>query len=268
MPVYYNLDKIITAGAEWVMAADEFLLISAIGTNSSGAGRLMIERQLTGDIKELVSPLHKRSTNFLGLLELGDLYYVVPNQKRIKFEGDTGSKCRIKGRIGVLAPGESVPATHLARAANQDIDFLCFVEGSVSLGTDEVWADGRELDVYTLTPKTIERYDFQDVVMTSVTGDTITEGQVGIRFYLEGKPLDNLAKANLPLGVDALSMPRPPAEGTDFEPFSLKELPIVVEGDKTIKITAINISGGSLTPATGSKWTVTVTAIVRYRTKR
>jgi len=268
MPQYFALDKILKQGVEYPMAEDEFMAINALGTDSAGAGRLRVERQLTGDIKQVIAPAHKINTNLLTLLGLGDLYYVVPPKKKALWEGDSGSVCRVKGKLGILGAGEAMPAGMLARAAEQDIHFITFIEDSVSLGTDEVWAAGRELTVLELTPKTIEKYTLNNIALASVTGDTISNGQVGIRFYLEGKPIDNLSASNLPLGIDALSMPSPPAETTESIPFSFKDNPVEVGGDKTLKITAINISGGDLTPATGSAWSVTVTCVVEYLTKR
>jgi len=202
----------------------------------------------------------------LPLLDLKTLYYVVPQNKRVVFAGASGKKCRIKGKIGKLATGEVLPANFASRFEAQDTDFVTTLEDSFKFGTGEAWAADREVTILELTPKTVEKYIFNSLVEVDITNlaAALGDGQVGIRFYLEGLPLDNLSKANLPLVAAAKSIPRPPNTTDEVIPFTLADNPIEVKGDQTFRVTAINISGASLSAATGTAITIDLTIVAHY----
>jgi len=266
MPRYYELDKFLAAGTEYEMAPDEFLVIQKVGTDDTSLAMLKIDGRETGEFRDLVAPSHQTSTNMLPLLDLKSLYYVVPQNKKVVFSGTSGKKCRVKGKIGKIATGEVLPANFASRFEAQDTDFVTTLEDSFAFATDEAWAADREVTLLELTPKTIEKYVFDNIVEVSITNlaAALADGQVGIRFYLEGLPLDNLSKANLPLGADAKSMPRPPNTTDEVIPFSLADNPIEVKGDQTFRVTAINISGASLSAATGAAITINLTIVAHY----
>ncbi|MHC1623137.1 MAG: hypothetical protein ACXQTR_00930 [Candidatus Methanospirareceae archaeon] len=264
MVEYYKLDKIIEQGIDYQTPADRFYVIKKIGTNAAAATKLVIDGVETGEIISTIAPLHKTSSNLLGPLDLGDLYYVVPPDKTFSVSGPSGAKVRIIGQIGVLAPGEALPAQHASRFTEQGKRFVTYVQDTYSKATDEVWAAGEEQEVISLTPKTIEEYKFNREVLASVSGGTVSEGDFAVRFFLDGKPLDILTTGAGRLGINILSMPSPPADDTEEEAFSLADLPILVAGDHTFTIKAVNTSGASKSPASGSAWSVTVTAIVEY----
>ena len=100
--------------------------------------------------------------------------------------------------------------------------------------------------------------------MAALSGGSFSEGQFAVRFYKNGSPLDVLTDKPGHKGVDILSMPRPPAYDTEMEPFTLKDRPIDVPGDIPFAIAVMNVSGSDLSPASGSAWSVKVTAIVEY----
>jgi len=258
------LDKIIVQGTEYETTDRTALVINKVGTNSAGDGYLFIDEKKTGTIKELVAPLHKTSSNLLGPLCLGDLFYVVPPQTKFEWIGDSGSKARIIGIKFILDPREVLPGEYMTRFETQFKHWISYVEGTVSLGTDEVWAADRELTVYNITPLTPEKYIFNSVLMAAISGDTIVEGQVSLLFYYDGNPLETYVSKNLWVGFDILSARRPPADTTEILPFTLAEFPITVPGDVNFQIRAKNVSGAGLTPATGAKWTVTATTIIEY----
>jgi len=264
MPKYYLFDQYIPVDTQYTMEPDKFLIIEKIGTNSSTAAKLVIGGAEVGAINSTVAPLHKTSSNLLGPLDLGELYYVVPPNTKYKFTGASGSKMRLIGRIGVLSPGEAVPAAHMARYDQQNKIYLTYVEDTYNHGTDTAWVADAEAEVYSLTPKTTEKYIFNNICMVAGSGDTISEGDFAVRFYLDGKVLDLLAKTAGKLGIDVKSMPRPPAATTEETPFTLKDLPIEVLGDHTLSVKIRNISGSDKSPASGSQWSFTFTAIVRY----
>ncbi|MCD6369841.1 MAG: hypothetical protein J7L38_08650 [Thermoproteales archaeon] len=188
----------------------------------------------------------------------------MPPNTKYKFTGASGSKMRLIGRIGVLTPGEAVPAAHMVRYDQQNKIYLTYVEGSYSHGVDTAWVADAEALVYSLTPKTTEKYIFNNICMVAGSGGTINPGDFAVRFYLDGKVLDLLSKTAGKLGIDVLSMPRPPSDTVEEIPFTLKDLPIEVLGDHTLSVKIRNISGSNKTPTSGSEWSFTFTAIVRY----
>jgi len=264
MVEYFKLDKIIKQGVTYQAPSDEFLVIRKVGTDTSSDVYLKIDGVDTGPFIDEIAPLHKTDSNLLGPLDLKQLYYVVPPNKKFWIEGPSGARVRIIGQIGKLAVGETMPAEFAGRFKEQGKKYITYVTGSYSLGTDAVWPADSEYEVFSLTPKTTELYKLNGYVGVTVSGGDFAEGDFAIRFYLEGKPLDNLTKDIAPLGIDVLSMPRPPADTTEMEPFTLADRPIEVKGDQTLTVKAVNVSGSDKTPTSGSAWTINFIAMVEY----
>jgi len=264
MVQYYKLDKIIEEGTTYQAPADEFLVIRKIGTDATSATHLKIDGTDTGDIISTIAPLHKTSSNLFGPLDLRNLFYVVPPDKKFWIDGASGAKMRIIGEIGKLAPGEGLPAQFASRFTDQGKHYFTYISDSYEVGTDTTWASQVEYEVLSLTPKTTEKYILNHICGASITGDTVNAGDFGIRFYLEGKPLDILTRDLGKLGIDVLAMPLPPTATTEETPFSFEDRPIEVPGDITLSIRASNESGSDKAPASGSSWSITVTAVVEY----
>jgi hypothetical protein len=262
MVEYYKLDKICVVGETYTLPPDRFYVIRKIGTNATSATWLKIDGVDTGPIVSDIAPLHTTSSNLLGPLELGDLYYVVPPNKKFWVQGPSGAKVRIVGEIGKLAPGESMPATFASRFDNQGKIYKTYVTGSATLASaGGSWSAGAETEVLSLTPRTIERYLFNDVVMALLSNNAtaVSEGMVAVRFFLDGYPLDLLTAEAGRLGIDLFSMPKPPADSTEEEPFTLADRPIEVLGDHTLSVRFVNTSGAAINASstaamTGSVW--------------
>lgn len=266
MVEYFKLDKILEEGVTYETPNDRFYVIKKIGTNSTSGAKLVIDGVETGELISTVAPMHKTSSNLLGPLDLGDFFYVIPPNKTFYVDGGGSDKIRIIGLIGKLAPGEGLPANYASRFTEQGKKYITYVTGTATLAAASAdWAADAETEVYSLTPKTIETYLFDGVVMASLANPASTpaEGDVAIRFYLDGTPLDVLTSDPGHKGVDLYSMPAPPADSTEEEPFSLADLPIEVKGDHTFVIKALNVSGAAIT-AGSSDMTMTIYAIVKY----
>jgi len=267
MVKYFKLDKIFVEGTTYQTPPDRFYIVKKEGTDSATGAKLVIGGVETGEIINTVAPLHKTSSNLLGPLDLGDLYYFIPPDKQFWIKGGGSDKMRLMGRIGVLAPGEAVPGQFMGRYDAQGKHYITYVQDSVSLGTDVAWGAGVEHEVFSLTPKTIEVYRFNNVMMASLSGGTFAEGDFAVRLFMDGTPLDILTTEPGKKGIDVLSMPHPPAATTEEIPFTLADLPIEVLGDHTFTIKGINVSGASKSPDSGASWTLMVTAIVEYLQK-
>jgi len=229
------------------MPNDRFYIVKRIGTDQATATKLVVDGVELGEISNLVAPLYATSTKLLGPLDLGDLFYVIPPNKTFYVDGASGAKMRLVGRIGVLAPGESMPPRYAARFTEQGSHYLVWDQGSKLYSSDYTWSDGEEIEIYSLTPKTIEKYIVNNIILVETGVSGLTPGQVGLRVYLDGKVHDILTSDPGPKGIDAFFMPRPPKYDGVRVPFTFADRPIEVEGDHTLQLKLINVSGGSLT---------------------
>jgi len=260
----YILDKILKVGQSYVMEADKYMVIRAIGTDDTARVRAFVAGNLVGEFTNIVAPLHKTSSNLLGPLPLEDLYIVVPPNKTLYFDGTAGKKVRVIGYIYELGPGEQMSAEHIARYGNQSKAYWTYLDDSVSVGTDVALSAGQEVEIKTYSPASIEKYLFSKVLMVGVSGGSFSEGDLALRLYLDGKPLDLLSSEMGPHGIDVTALPRPPSDSTEETPFSLMDNPIQLDGDHRLKVVIVNTSGGSLAPTSGSSWQFTFTAPIKY----
>lgn len=264
---YYKLDKIFVQGTNYQTPNDRFYYIKKVGTDGGSDTYLKIDGVDTGALISEVAPLHKTSSNLLGPIDLGDLFYVIPPNKTFTVEGASGAKLRAIGQIGKLASGEGIPGNMASRFGEQGKHYLTYDTATATLaaaGTN--WAADAETDVYSLTPKTVEKYLFNSVLMAKVENAATapSEGDVAIRLFLEGTPLDILTTEPGKKGIDLYSAPFPPADTSEAVPFSLEDLPVTVEGDHTFEIKAVNTSGGAISASTANDMTCTIEAIVEY----
>jgi len=251
---YYPLDKVFVEGTDYQTPADRFYVITALGTDAATATEII----------STIAPLHRTSSNLLGPLDLGDLYYVVPPNKTFRVDGPASAKVRAIGRLGVLAPGEVLPAAEAGRFNDQGKKYVTYQTGTHTASGAGTWTADVAYEIYSLTPKTIETFRFANVLGVTVGGATIAEGNVGIQFKMDGRPLDILTAGPGPKGIDALSMPMPPADTTEETAFSLASRAIEVQGDHTFSIEAINVSGGDISY---TDLDIDFTAVVEYAMK-
>jgi len=260
----FALDLTLKQGVEYQTGPLQALKIDAVGTDATDKGHLWVERKELGDIVDTVAPLHKTETNLLGPLCLGELFYVVGPESKFRWEGPTGTKCRIVGQMAMLEVGEAIPVDWAARLAVQHRHYLTFVEGEYSHGVDVALVADAEVLVLAVTPLTIETYRFKHPLMASVANYTPSEGDLALRFRLVGEELEALLKEPAVGGIDVLYAPRPPADATQMVPFSMERCPVEVLGDRTIEFRVRNISGAAISPAAGTSLTFTVTAICEF----
>jgi len=261
----FPFDLTFIQGKEYETPARVGLVIDKLGTDGTTATHLKIDGKELGDLIDVLAPLHKRETNKLGPLRLSPLSYVVPPETKLIVEGPSGAKMRAIGRYIILEPGETFPDDLLARFREQPDHYLTYVEGTYSHGTDVDLAVDAEVEVISLTPKTIETYLFNNVLMAAIANYTPAEGDLAIRFRLDGAELDKLLEVTKIAGIDILSAPRPPRYETNELPFTLETFPIEVLGDHTISIRARNIKGAVISPAAGTSLDFTITSVVEYK---
>lgn len=250
MPKTFPLDVILEQGDEYETGKREAMVIRKIGTNATdpvAPANLRIDNKPLGPITETLSPLSMINALFVGLLELGRLLYVVPPETAVIVEGPAGLEIRCVGEILKLAPGEVMSANLMARFAEQPNHYLTFEYGYVDWSAGKSFADKEEVEVISITPKTIERVILNGLVEAKCPDWTRAIHEIGLRFRLDNADLDFLLEKTAVGGIDLYDTPYPPAEDTDHRGFTLKDFPIAVEGDHTLSIRQRNISGAPIT---------------------
>jgi len=256
-----KLDKVITQGTTYTTHSRVCLKITKIGTDTTTASHLKINGKELGDLIEDVAPLHAENTKINGLLDISRLPYVVLPDTDFLVEGGSGANFRIVGSLYQLEPAEAVPPELRTRDAEQINHYIRYVTGSYSFGSATEWAAGNEVTLYTLTPTTIERYLFNDLLMIDYTGFTANAGDVAIQFYMDNNPIEYLLSTNLDAGIDMLSIPHQDDVAANTDLFKLSDFPIEVLGDHTLKITAKNVSGSAISLSSAS---ITLYGVAEY----
>jgi hypothetical protein len=245
----FKLDKVFVRGTTYELPNDRFYVIRKIGTDQATETKLVIDGVETGGISNLVAPLYKTSSKLLPPLALGDLFYVVPNNKQFYVSGASGAKMRCVGEIGVLAPNEIMPPSYVSRYMEQGKRYLVWSQGSKLYTSDYTWANDEEISIFSLTPKSNEQYVLNNLCLVETGVASLADGAAALRVYLEGRILDILTSDPGKKGLDCKYMPRPPVYNGVDTPFSFADWPITVFGDQTLELKLINVSGGNLTVA-------------------
>jgi len=263
MPTTYFLKKVLKTNTTYIMEKDRYYVIKKAGTDSSSKVTIKVDGVPVLDINNTIAPIAKTSSNKLGPIDLGEYFIVVPPERQIYCESSASANVYIEGDLNVLAPGEAIPTEHLTRYNAHVNRKISYVSLSVTVGAS--WPAGQEVKVSDVTPSTIEDWIFDDLAGASVVNlsTMLGYGQVAIKLYYDGKPLDLLLTQAGPQGIEVLKMPLPPSSTTEEEPFRFKDKPIPVIGGHTLTVSAINVSGASLSAASGQNIVVNFVAVYK-----
>jgi len=265
----FPLDIILEEGDVYETGKREALVIRKIGTNETdplSPAKLRIDDKPLGAITETLSPISKINTLFMDLLDLGDLFYVVPPETEIIVEGPSGLEIRCVGELLKLAVGEVLPTNLMARFKDQPNHYLTFDYGYVDWSTGKTFAKDEEVEVIEYTPKTIERAAVYGPLQAKLTGWTRAMHEVGLRFYLDGAPLDLILQRTKVGGIDLYNTPYPPTETTEHNGWVMPKPGIEVPGDHTLSIRQRNISGADITIAAATGNGPYVCCTIEYQT--
>lgn len=263
MPATYFLRKILKTNTTYEMEKDRYYVIKRVGTDTASKVTAKVDGIPVLDIFNMVAPIAKTSSNLNGPLDLEEYFIVVPPERKLIFESSATANVFIEGDLVVLSPGESIHTEHLTRYNAYANRKITYVDTSATVGAS--WSANQEVKVADLTPPTIEDWIFDGFAGVSVTGLSATQtyGQINVKFYYDGKPLDLLVATAGPHGIESLKMPLPPTATTDFVPFTFKDKPATVVGGHTLTVTAINVSGSSLSAAAGQDIVVRFVAVYK-----
>jgi len=260
MPTIYKLDKTFDIGTIYRAEADKAYIIKKVGTDSTTQAVIKVAGAPCCELIQESSPKYPINTNLIPPFDLGNEYIVVPPDKPLEVTGESGKDIRAIGQILVLAPGEVLSAAFLGRYDVQGKKFKSYQRGTYSHGTDTAWGADVENNVLVFTCPAGEKWlfnDFLGATVANVSGG-LRQGQFGIRIYVDDVPFDLIQTAMGKKGIDTISCHLPPKEDVNQEPFMLTDFAIALNPGRTLKITAINISGGSISPTTGASLNVTV----------
>jgi len=256
--------RVLKQGTTYTTKPRQALIIEKLGTDASTKCALKVRQTTMGVLDKDVAPLHKTSSNLLGPLDLGSLFYVVKPEEEFSIDADSGAKAVVAGKVVLLESGEPLPSELLARYDEQARHYLRKFEGSFSLGTDVAWGADVAYEVLSLTPLTDEKIVLNNVLLVSISGNSVNEGDFAVELWIDNKPLEDVVAENWYSGYDAKYAPYPPADSTEMIALSFKDYPIEVLGDHTLSVKVKNVSGASKSPASGSSWSVTVKFIAEY----
>jgi len=261
MPTYYVIRKTMKTNTTYVMEKDRYFVIERIGTDVSGKVTAKVDGIPVAELHSLITPIAKTASNLFGPLELNDLFIVVPPERQLLFEAPSTGNVEIYGKLAILAPGETVPTEHLTRYNAYDKRKLALLDVSYTVGTS--FASDQEVKIVDINPPTIEDWLFNRRVGVSVSGlsTSLTYGMIAIKFYFDGKALDLLLTQAGPHGIDVMQLPLPPTDTVNLEPFSFKEMNMLVPGGHTLSVVARNISGSALSAASGQNIVIRLMAI-------
>ncbi len=245
----YKLDKIVDMNTEIAMESYRAFVVEKIGTDDTAEVTARIDAKKVGAFLGELAALRKVTTNLGGPLPLGPHFLVIPPSKTFEFVGTAAKLVRLMGKIIELAVGETLPSDYLSRFAAQHNEYITCLEGTdVVTGTS--WADKGEKVLKSLTPSTVEQYVFNDRFYVNQVAAGVAaeaEGDVGVRLYLDGAPLDHLLAASGRRGLARMSLEIPETtKDKAHEPFTLADSPVTVPGDRTLDVKAMNVSGAVL----------------------
>lgn len=234
----------MTQGSDFETGPREVLVIREIGTDAStetSPAKLEINDVPLGGITQTLSPLSKINSLFVDLLDLKNLFYVVPPETAIVVAEPAAANIRCKGELLKLAPGEALSTNLMARFKEQPNHYLTFEYGTVDWAAGKAFAVDEEVEVISLTPKTIEKYIFYGLVQAKCPDSARAVHEIALRFYLDNAPLDFILEKTKRGGIDLYNTPYPPAEATEHRGYMLLPPGITVLGDHTLSIRQRNI---------------------------
>jgi len=259
------LDRTFSTNTEYKTSERTVYVFRYIGTNLAENVTVKIDGKECGIIHSDIAPKHRNADNLYGPLYLRELFYVVPPETKFEFTSSSSGEVRVIGDLILLDIGETAPGDLLTRFNEQHRHFYTVFSGSYTFGTDEAFADGQEVTLFDKRNESNESFKLNHIAGVSVSNVSgYAQGQIGVRIYLNEVPYDTLDSSEGKFGIDSYNMPLPPTASVESRPFSFKVMPLEVPADNRLRITAINVSGGNLTPPSGSAISITFRAVAEY----
>ncbi|MEM2410360.1 MAG: hypothetical protein QXF87_07570 [Thermofilaceae archaeon] len=265
MPVEVFFRRLVPTGAEYVTAPREALIIEEVGFKDEGEYKFLIDRKETTPLLGPLPFYDDTKTYGSKPLNLNPLPVVVPPETAWSVQGTPATTALLLGRKVQLGIGEALPDEVTRRFAEQYSRYIRIYKGSISLAVNQAWAAGAELTALQFTTLANERVTFSGPVLARWSGFTLDPGAVAVRFYMDGRPLENVYRTGWEPGIDLKTLTTVSEYRNYGAPlFSLERLPIVVNPNTVFTVTAENISGADIAPASGQAISVELWLLAVY----
>jgi hypothetical protein len=260
MPAKYILDKTIDVDTTYQAESDKAYVIRKVGTDSTTKATLSVAGVNCLEIIQNIARISPSHLELIDVVDLADLFVVVPPDKKFGFTGESGKRMRIVGEILDLAPREPLGSNLLARYGEQGKRYLTYQTGSFSKGEDTEWPADEENAVVTFVSPAGERHKFKRALYADIANLAAAHspGDWSLRFYVQDAPLDILATAMGDLGIDLWNMHYIYDTDEYHKLFSIEDMPIEIGPGRKLGIKARNVSGEAKSPGSGTSITVTV----------
>ena len=287
------LDTFVDGDADITIDSTQALRITAIGTDRGTSLTPSINGDELGSIVTEVGDIHPRNTAEQGLLQLGtppnadtdvvypygpnrnpygpNLYYYVPPDGTISFDGASGDHVRLQGQRLDGVEGRFESSADETRFSEQGEYHYTFEEGSVDAGTS--FSDGAVETIHTISPATDETIQVVGPQMVAQTANSFTSDDdiFDVFWDLDGQRFPGQFADDSLFLVDFQNMPRPADDTDDAVPFVFSHYgpgmqPLTVQGDQDLDVKIRNTSGSNQT--NGSAVTFTYTSQVVFDERR
>lgn len=241
----FLLDKRLSTNIDYYTEADTALIIQEIGTDDTARVTAKVEGVPCCEIITDIAALKTDADNRLPLFDLGVFNIVIPQDKVYRFSGTTGKYVRVKGTILRFAPGESLPASFVARYNEQGKKYWDYQAKTLTASASI--AAGAASDLLSFTCPTGEKWVFNNLLQAVAMATTTPEYAFTIRLLLQDEPFDNLIGTKTIVGLTQYDCPHPPEDTYGVNVGTLKDKSIEVAPGQILKIQAINTSAGAVT---------------------
>ena len=252
MPEKYILDKALKTGVLYRTEPDMYYVIEAIGTDSTTEGKLEIDGStVLKTLDDLAQPQPTDAKRFPPM-ELKSNYLVIPPDKTFQFTGSSGSIMRILGSMFALAPGETMVPAHASRFTEQPRKYYEYETGTWTPTVDGTMADKEEQEVISKSVPAGERWRVDRYLYVERKAHLKDKkfGIIGLRLYVDDKPLDNIDPEKGPIAMDSNRGDYYDGATHFYMPLALELAPIALDAGRNIKIKVRNISGAGISYTT------------------
>lgn len=260
--VWY-LDRVLDLNTEYRLDDRVAFIIRKIGTDVSDSITLTVDNIPSVPFHGDFAPINYTDSNTLGLLDLGDYFFVIPNDSKFKFESGSSGKVRVVGELWILDAGERLSSEYLQRLKEQNYRGISFKANTVST-SGATWGAGEELTLISVEPGVLEKYTLDDVVMIKFGNADISWGQIGIHFKVDDQLIEFITDQGARFGIDALAFPYPPSQTNGWYPFSLKDTPFRLTYGHKFEVLARNVSGSDISSADGTN-PISVSVMIKLK---
>ena len=245
----YILDKALKHDTLYRSEPDIYYVVERVGTDSTSRAKLEVDGSTVLEIINTIARPHPTDVNRFPPIELQKNYLVIPPDKTFKYTGELGKTMRLLGWLFALAPGEAMVPAYASRFTEQPRKYYTYTSGTwtpASGGTLEVKEEKTVIDT---TCDAGERWRFDRYLYVKRKNELEhkTFRNIGLRMFVDDRPLDNIDPDKAPIGLDSNAGDYCVDTTHYYMPVALEQTPIALEPGRNLKIKICNISDAAIT---------------------